>query len=82
MAANNDPDSPLDTNGVAKLCGCSPSHIRNLVRLKRFPAPAKLGALPRWDRKVVLAFIAANTGRARESGPTGDRAGVVVEVRG
>lgn len=66
----------LDVFGVAALVGCSESHIRALVRDDKFPAPAKLGALNRWSRAVVLNWIAGNTGR------TIDRAGTSVEVRG
>lgn len=66
----------LDISGVSALLGCSPSHVRALTRAGAFPAPAKLGALARWSRAVVLAWIAENTGR------TIDRAGKTVTVRG
>ena len=75
-------DEPLDLAGVAALCRCSESHIRNQVRRGRFPAPAKIGVLSRWDRAVVLRWIADGTGRAGErTGPTVERAGTTVQVR-
>lgn len=56
-------DDALDAAGVAAILHCSDGHIRALVRRGEFPRPAKLGALRRWSRAVVLAWLEANTGK-------------------
>lgn len=65
----------LDVEDVAALLKCSPAHIRALVARGEFPAPAKLGALARWERESILAFVAGRAGRA-------NRGGKLVELRG
>lgn len=65
----------LDTAGVAKLLRCSERHVRALLDRGAFPAPARLGALPRWSRAAVVAWIAAANSRVpsvRSSSGGGD----------
>lgn len=66
----------LDVDGVAAILGCSPAHVRALVRRGEFLRPAKLGALARWSRVAVLRWLEENTG------PTAQRAGQAVQARG
>lgn len=42
---------------VAKLCHCSPRHIRRLVDTGQVPAPVRLGSLVRWNRGQILKWI-------------------------
>jgi excisionase family DNA binding protein len=48
----------LDVRGVAALLGCSPRHIYRLADAGRMPAPVRIGALVRWPRAAVEAWIA------------------------
>ena len=47
----------IDDQEVAALCGCSTRHVRRLVDGDKMPRPVKLGALVRWNREEVLAWI-------------------------
>ncbi len=49
----------LDVKGVAGLLRCSERHVWRLADRKAMPAAVRLGALVRWDRAAVLAWIAA-----------------------
>jgi excisionase family DNA binding protein len=49
----------LDVEAVAALCGCSPRHVYRLADAGRMPAPRKLGALCRWSRAEIAAWIDA-----------------------
>lgn len=48
----------LDVDQVAALCRCSARHVYRLADAGRMPRPLKLGALVRWNRATVLAWIA------------------------
>ena len=48
----------LDVDGVAGLLACSPRHVYRLADSGKMPRPVKLGALSRWSRMIVLAWIA------------------------
>ncbi len=47
----------IDVNTVAALCGCSARHAWRLSDSGRMPSPIALGALRRWDRAVIEAWI-------------------------
>ena len=72
----SDTESVMTIDQVAAMVKCSPAHVRRLVNRGEFPAPARLGALVRWDRFTVLRWLAQNTGA------TVNRGGKVVQVRG
>lgn len=59
----------LDVHACAKLLECSAAHFRRLSKDGRAPAPAKLGALLRWPRGTVEAWIASGCPRIE---PTAD----------
>jgi len=48
----------LDVRGVAALCDCSPRHVYRMVDAGRMPPPVRLGALVRWSRPTIEAWIA------------------------
>jgi len=50
--------SLLDVRQVAEMLGCSSRHIYRLSDAGRMPAPVRLGALVRWSRSAVEAWIA------------------------
>jgi predicted DNA-binding transcriptional regulator AlpA len=76
-------DAPGDADGlyvmadVTGLTRFSETHIRAMVRNKTFPAPLKIGRAARWRKADVLKWI-----EEQRTGPTGRRAGRVVQVRG
>lgn len=47
----------LNVHQVARLLSCSPRHVHRLVSADRMPRPVKLGALVRWPRHVIEAWI-------------------------
>lgn len=47
----------LDVVAVAKLLKCSKRHVHRLADGGKMPAPVKLGALVRWDRNRIEAWI-------------------------
>lgn len=49
----------LDVKGVAIILDCSPRHVYRMVDAGRMPAPAKLGALVRFDRQKIEDWIAS-----------------------
>jgi excisionase family DNA binding protein len=48
----------VDVRAVAKLLGCSARHVYRLSDGGRMPAPVRLGALVRWRRQELDAWIA------------------------
>ena len=44
----------LDVRQVAAMLGCSTRHVYRLSDSGRMPRPIKLGALVRWDRKLIV----------------------------
>ena len=58
----------FDVRGVAQLVGVSPRHILRLAATGRMPAPIKLGALTRWNRRAVMAWIEAGCPAAERGG--------------
>jgi excisionase family DNA binding protein len=47
----------LDVAAVAAMLNCSERHVYRLSDAGRMPRPLKLGALVRWNRAIVLAWI-------------------------
>lgn len=50
----------IDVKAVATLLGCSARHVTRLEEAKLMPPAVKLGRLSRWNREVILAWVAAN----------------------
>jgi excisionase family DNA binding protein len=48
----------IDVRAVAELLGCSDRHVYRLADNGRMPKPRKLGALCRWSRAEIDAWIA------------------------
>lgn len=48
----------LDVNAVSDLLQCSPRHVYRMADSGRMPRPVRLGALVRWNRQVLLDWIA------------------------
>ena len=53
-----EPPAMLTVKAVAQLLACSTRHVYRLAEAGLMPRPVKLGALVRWPRGVVLAWIA------------------------
>jgi predicted DNA-binding transcriptional regulator AlpA len=49
----------IDVKAVAALLGCSTRHVTRLEDAQQIPPAIKLGRLSRWQREVILAWIAA-----------------------
>jgi len=47
----------INVSDVAKLLKCSVRHIWRLADSGRMPRPYKIGALCRWDRRVILRWV-------------------------
>ena len=48
----------LDVRGIARLLGCSCRHVHRLRDCGQMPPPVKLGALVRWNRKLIEQWLA------------------------
>jgi len=57
----------LTVQGVAVLLACSPRTVYRLADAGRMPPPIKLGALVRWSRDSIDAWIAAGCPNCRNS---------------
>jgi excisionase family DNA binding protein len=55
----------LDVQAVAEMLGCSTRHVYRLSDAGRMPAPVKLGALVRWNRAEIEAWISQGCPPAR-----------------
>lgn len=49
----------FDIRGIAALLQCSTRHVQRLAETGQMPAPVKLGALSRWPKPVIEAWIEA-----------------------
>ncbi|HEV3258706.1 MAG TPA: helix-turn-helix domain-containing protein [Gemmataceae bacterium] len=58
----------LDVRAVAEVLNCSPRHIYRLADAGRMPAPIKLGALVRWRRQDLDAWLATGCRPVRDAG--------------
>jgi excisionase family DNA binding protein len=56
----------LDVGEVARLLGCSTRHVYRLSDRGAMPPPVKLGALVRWPRRSLEAWIANGCPSARK----------------
>lgn len=56
----------LDVRAVASMLGCSTRHVHRLRDGGRMPAPVKLGALLRWRRADLNAWVAEGCQSCRE----------------
>jgi excisionase family DNA binding protein len=66
------PDPPaaplLDVRAVAEWLNCSTRHVYRLADARRMPAPVRLGALVRWNRKAIEDWLAAGCKPVRQAG--------------
>jgi excisionase family DNA binding protein len=69
-----DPDAAplLDVRAVAAILGCSARHVRRLADGGEMPQPVRLGALVRWRRQDLNAWIASGCKPVRPASK-GDR---------
>lgn len=58
----------LDVKSVARKLGCSWRHVYRLSDSGRMPRPLKLGALVRWRRQEIEAWIADGCPTCRQGG--------------
>jgi excisionase family DNA binding protein len=58
----------LDVRAVAALLDCSTRHVYRLADAGRMPAPVRLGALVRWRRQDLDAWLAAGCRPCRPAG--------------
>jgi excisionase family DNA binding protein len=58
----------LDVRAVAQLLDCSPRHVYRLSDAGRMPPPVRLGALVRWRRDALDAWIASGCKQVRHPG--------------
>ena len=56
---SDEPTALLDVGAVAALLSCSTRHVYRLSDAGRMPAPMKLGALSRWNRRAILDWLDA-----------------------
>jgi excisionase family DNA binding protein len=57
----------IDVKAVADLLDCSERHVWRLADRGAMPAAVRLGALVRWDRSAILAWITAGCPQQTES---------------
>ena len=57
----------IDVQEVARLLACSTRHVYRMSDAGRMPPPLKLGALVRWNRAVLDAWITAGCKSVRSS---------------
>jgi excisionase family DNA binding protein len=62
------PAQLLDVRAVAALLDCSPRHIYRLADGGLMPSPVRLGALVRWRRQDLDAWLAGGCKPCRSSG--------------
>lgn len=48
----------LDVRAVAAFLDCSPRHVYRLTDAGKMPPPVRVGALVRWDRRVLERWVA------------------------
>jgi excisionase family DNA binding protein len=57
----------LDVRAVAHLLGCSVRHVYRMADSGQMPRPVKLGALVRWRRSDLDAWLAAGCKPSRNA---------------
>jgi excisionase family DNA binding protein len=68
VAPPSGPAALLDVCGVAELLHCSRRHVYRLSDSGRLPPPVRLGALVRWDRAILIRWIADGCPPVRRAG--------------
>jgi excisionase family DNA binding protein len=63
----------LDVRAVAALLCCSPRHVYRLSDSGKMPSPVRVGALVRWRRSDLDAWLAAGCPATRAVGNGGGR---------
>lgn len=58
----------LDVRAVARLLDCSPRHVYRLADAGQMPPPVRLGALVRWRRQDLDAWLTAGCRPIRQGG--------------
>lgn len=58
----------LDVQAVAAMLDCSPRHVYRLSDGGLMPPPVRLGALVRWSRAVIEAWISGGCKPVRTAG--------------
>lgn len=56
---NSDPGEMLSRAGVAHLLACSIKTVKRLEDAGGMPAPVRINSLRRWQRSVIVEWIAA-----------------------
>jgi excisionase family DNA binding protein len=69
------PPALLDVNEVAKQLGCSARHVYRLCDGGKMPRPVRLGALVRWNRAAIEAWITQGCPIVRQMSTKGVRRG-------
>jgi excisionase family DNA binding protein len=62
------PAALLDVRAVAALLDCSPRHVYRLSDAGHMPPPVRLGALVRWRRADIDAWLAGGCRPCRTAG--------------
>lgn len=57
VSSARDPAALLDVQAVAAILGCSCRHVYRLADGGKMPTPVHLGALVRWRRADIQAWI-------------------------
>lgn len=52
-----EPPLLIDVHAVAALLGCSPRHVWRMADIGKMPRPLAIGALRRWDRARIEAWV-------------------------
>ena len=58
----------MTVNDVSRTLRCSARQVYRLADAGKLPRPVKLGALVRWSRAVIMAWIAAGCPAVRAAG--------------
>ena len=66
-----EPSALLDVQAVAAILNCSTRHVRRLADSGKMPSPIKLGALLRWRKTELEAWILSGCKPIRSLGRKG-----------
>lgn len=58
----------LTVKAVARLLTCSPRQVYRLADAGKLPRPVRLGALVRWPRAAIMAWIGSGCGPCPKGG--------------
>ncbi len=65
--ATDSPATLLDVDQVASILNCSPRHVYRLADSGAMPRPRHLGALVRWSRLEIEAWVKSGCPSCRPS---------------